>query len=152
MTDSNTRAAVITMLDARLADSIDLALITKQAHWTVKGPQFIAIHEMLDALRGAVDAYVDTLAERVSTLGGTPHGTVQAVAQRTGLPPYPTDISAIPDHLRALVSRVAAASEAMRRDIDSAANAGDAATADVFTEVTRGLDKWRWFLESHLQG
>ena len=151
MSDSNAKPAVLAMLAARLADTIDLALIAKQAHWNVKGTTFIAVHEMLDDLRGDVDEYVDTIAERISAIGGNPAGTVQAVAQKSSLPAYPTDIHRIEDHLRALVERYGAATEAMRRDIDNAANAGDAVTADVFTEVARGLDKWLWFLRSHLQ-
>ena len=151
MSDSNAKPAVLAMLAARLADTIDLALIAKQAHWNVKGATFIAVHEMLDDLRGDVDEYVDTIAERISAIGGNPAGTVQAVAERSSLPAYPTNLHRIEDHLRALVERYGAATEAMRRDIDNAANAGDAVTADLFTEVTRGLDKWVWFLRSHLQ-
>ncbi|HET9020044.1 MAG TPA: DNA starvation/stationary phase protection protein Dps [Acetobacteraceae bacterium] len=151
MSDSNAKPAVLAMLAARLADTIDLALIAKQAHWNVKGATFIAVHEMLDDLRGDVDEYVDTIAERISAIGGNPAGTVQAVAEKSSLPAYPTNIHRIEDHLRALVERYGVATEAMRRDIDTAANAGDAVTADLFTEVTRGLDKWLWFLRSHLQ-
>lgn len=151
MPTSNAKPAVLSALAARLADAIDLALIAKQAHWNVKGPQFIAVHEMLDDLRSDVDGYVDTLAERMTALGGAPRGTVQAVAEKTSLPPYPTDLRRAEDHLRALAERYGAAAAAMRRDIDSTAAAGDAVTADVFTEVARGLDKWLWLIESHLQ-
>ena len=151
MSNLNAKPAVLALLAARLADSIDLALIAKQAHWNIKGPQFIAVHEMLDDLRADMDAYVDTIAERMSALGASPHGTVQAVAEKTSLPPYATDLRRIEDHLRALVQRYGHTAAAMRRDIDAAAAAGDAVTADVFTEIARGLDKWHWFLESHLQ-
>ncbi len=151
MPDSNAKPAVLALLAARLADTIDLALIAKQAHWNVKGPQFIAIHEMLDDLRDDMDEYVDTIAERMSTLGAKPHGTVQAVAEKTSLPPYPIDLHRIEDHLRALVERYGAVATSIRRDVDGAAAAGDALTADIFTEVGRGLAKWVWFLESHLQ-
>jgi starvation-inducible DNA-binding protein len=150
MSKSNAKPEILALLAGRLADSIDLALIAKQAHWNLKGPQFIAIHEMLDDLRDDVDEYVDTIAERISALGASPHGTVQTVADKTSLRPYPTDLQRIEDHLRALVERYAATASAMRRDIDSAAAAGDAVTADVFTGIARGLDKWVWLLESHL--
>ncbi|MDA8251249.1 MAG: DNA starvation/stationary phase protection protein Dps [Rhodospirillales bacterium] len=105
---------------------------------------------MLDDLRSDVDEYADTIAERMSALGASPHGTVQTVAEKTSLPSYPTDLRQIGDHLRALVERYGAVAAAVRRDADTAA-AGDALTADVFTEVGRGLDKWVWMLESHLQ-
>ncbi len=150
-TESNTKATVIPMLNARLADGIDLALATKQAHWNVKGPQFMQVHLMLDTLRTDLDTYNDTMAERVAQLGGAALGTTQTTAKSTKLPPYPTDISAIEDHLKAMVERTGMVANAVRKNIDEADDAGDADTADVFTEVSRGLDKWLWFLESHLQ-
>lgn len=150
--ESNARATAIEILNARVADSIDLALVVKQAHWNLRGRDFIAIHEMLDKFRDDVDEYVDTMAERVSQLGGIALGTVQAVAHATKLSAYPTDITAIDQHLKALVERTAALANQVRRDIDTASEAGEADTADIFTEVSRGLDKWLWFLEAHLQG
>lgn len=149
--DSNAKSASIALLNARLVDTIDLALIAKQAHWNVKGREFIAVHEMLDKLRDDVDEYVDTIAERVTALGGTAFGTAQVTAQKTTLPAYPTDIHKIEDHLRALVDRYGHVANTVRANIDEATEAGDAGTADVFTEVSRGLDKWLWFLEAHLQ-
>jgi starvation-inducible DNA-binding protein len=148
---SNVKSASMALLNQRLADAIDLALVVKQAHWNVKGPQFIAIHEMLDGFRDEIDAFVDTMAERVTQMGGTALGTVQHVASASALPPYPVDIYAIKDHLAALIDRFGAVANAVRASIDQAAEAGDADTADVFTEVSRGLDKQLWFLEAHVQ-
>src|ERR1700735_5938147 len=102
---SNSKKVAIELLNARLADGIDLALLTKQAHWNLKGPQFIAVHEMLDGFRTQVDGHVDTMAERVVQLGGTALGTTQVVAKASSLTPYPTDIYAIRDHLPALIER-----------------------------------------------
>src|SRR5689334_10230969 len=99
----NAKKVAINLLNARLADTIDLALLTKQAHWNIKGPQFIAVHEMLDEFRKQVDEHVDTIAERVVQLGGTALGTVQEVAKTSTLPPYPVDIYSIKDHLQALI-------------------------------------------------
>jgi starvation-inducible DNA-binding protein len=148
---SNVKSVVIALLNARLADGIDLALVTKQAHWNLKGPQFIAVHEMLDGFRGELDDWNDTIAERVAQLGGTAIGTTQAVAGATHLAAYPTDIYSIADHIAALIDRYATYANAIRSSIDEATDAGDTGTADIFTEVSRGVDKQLWFLEAHVQ-
>jgi starvation-inducible DNA-binding protein len=148
---SNSKKVAIELLNARLADGIDLALLTKQAHWNLKGPQFIAVHEMIDGFRTEIDGHVDTMAERVVQLGGTALGTTQSVANATTLTAYPTDIYKIVDHLHALVERYAKAANLVRAAIDEADEAGDADTADIFTAYSRALDKALWFLEAHIQ-
>ena len=148
---SNTAKTVIELLNARLADAIDLALVTKQAHWNLKGPQFIAIHEMLDGFRATLDGHVDTVAERAVQLGGQALGTTQAVAEATTLKPYPTGISKTKDHLAALIERYGDTANAVRAAIDEAEDAGDADSADIFTAFSRDLDKSLWFLEAHVQ-
>ena len=148
---SNTKTASIELLNARLADAIDLALISKQAHWNVKGPQFIAIHEMLDGFRTELDGHVDTMAERAVQLGGTAHGTSQDVSKASTLKPYPADIHKTKDHLAALIDRYAAMAKSVRKAIDESDEAGDAGTVDIFTAFSRSLDKSLWFLEAHVQ-
>jgi starvation-inducible DNA-binding protein len=147
----NAKAVSIGILNSRLADAIDLALLTKQAHWNLKGPNFIALHEMIDGFRGELDEHVDTMAERVVQLGGTALGTTQAVAGATTLKPYPTDIYAARDHLAALIERYARVANAVRGAIDETASAGDADTADLLTAFSRALDKELWFFEAHVQ-
>ena len=148
---SNTKNASIELLNARLADGIDLALLTKQAHWNIKGPQFIALHEMIDGFRTEIDGHVDTMAERIVQLGGTALGTTQTVGKASSLAPYPTDIHQSKDHLAALIERYGKAANLARAAIDQADEVGDADTADIFTAYSRALDKSLWFLEAHIQ-
>lgn len=147
---SNVRSAVIDMLNARLADMIDLSLATKQAHWNVKGMTFIAVHEMLDKFRAELSDYADTMAERAVQLGGVALGTTQVVEAETSLNPYPIDIHTVKDHIIALSDRYAFVGNKIRANIDDADEAGDAGTADLFTSVSRGMDEWSWMLEAHL--
>jgi starvation-inducible DNA-binding protein len=147
----NAKAVSIRILNARLADSIDLALLTKQAHWNIKGPNFIALHEMIDGFRTELDGHVDTMAERIVQLGGTALGTTQEVAKGTTLAPYPTDIAASKDHLAALIERYARVAGGVRAAIAETDDAGDADTADLLTAYSRALDKALWFLEAHTQ-
>src|ERR1700744_375806 len=130
---ANAKSVSISVLNARLADSIDLALLTKQAHWNLKGPQFIALHEMIDGFRTELDEHVDTMAERVVQLGGTALGTTQVVAKATTLAPYPTDIHKIKDHLAALIDRYGKVANAARKAIDETDNACDVDKPDLFT-------------------
>src|SRR5690606_25104756 len=148
---ANAKSAVIDVLNARLADSIDLALSTKQAHWNLKGPNFIAVHEMLDPMRAAIDNHVDIIAERIAQLDGTPLGTSQAIAKATSLEPYPTDIKKVTDHLAALAERYGKLANQVREDIDTTDEAGDADSADILTAFSRDLDKNLWFIKSHLE-
>src|SRR6201981_3642571 len=87
-----TRSKAIELLNARLADAIDLGTQTKHAHWNVKGPNFIALHELFDKIAENIEDQIDTIAERVTALGGTARGTLTSVSRGTSLKPYPEDI------------------------------------------------------------
>lgn len=145
------RRPVISLLNGRLADAIDLGTQAKQAHWNVKGPNFIALHELFDQIAEHIEDHVDTLAERITALGGTADGTIAAVSRTSSLPPYPTDIIEGVQHVDALASAVASFGAKVRKGIDEAAKAGDADTSDLFTGISREIDKDLWFLEAHLQ-
>jgi starvation-inducible DNA-binding protein len=145
------RAKVVALLNARLADAIDLQLQTKQAHWNVKGPNFIALHELFDKAAGELGGHVDDVAERITALGGVAEGTVQAVAGRSKLDAYPLDIADGRAHVDALAAAIARFGRSVRKAIDEAAKAGDADTSDLFTGISRATDKHLWLLEAHLQ-
>jgi len=148
---SNVRITIITLLNKALASTIDLALITKQAHWNIKGPHFIAIHEMLDNLRDTLDEHADEIGERVAQLGGTALGTTQNLSKNSILEPYPTDIFSGADHLKALINRYSKVANLLRKSIDQSDELGDTVTADLFTGAAKDLDKSLWFLEAHIQ-
>ena len=147
---SNAKTVSIEALNGRLADGIDLALLTKQAHWNIKGPQFIALHEMMTGPdRDRRPCRHDGGARRAT--GGTALGTTQAVATASKLSAYPTDIHKSKDHLAALVDRYATTANLVREAIDQTDEAGDKDSADIFTAYSRALDKALWFLEAHVQ-
>ena len=145
------REAMARLLNARLADAIDLALQVKQAHWNVKGPNFIALHQLFDTVHAEVEGHYDTIAERITALGFTAFGTSQAVGAASTLPAYPTDIAGGLAHVKALAGAFAAFGKTVRAAIDVATDAGDADTADLCTGMSRAVDKTLWFLEAHLQ-
>ncbi|HKN07586.1 MAG TPA: DNA starvation/stationary phase protection protein Dps [Thermoplasmata archaeon] len=146
----DSRSALIALLDARLADAIDLQTQMKQAHWNVKGPTFISLHELFDKINEDVEEYVDELAERAVQLGGEVHGTARQVASRSTLPEYPT-VKNGRRHVEAVTTALASFGKGVRTAIDQSDGLGDKDTADIFTEISRGVDKWLWFVEAHLQ-
>jgi starvation-inducible DNA-binding protein len=146
------RQQVAVILNDRLADAIHLGLQVKQAHWNVKGPNFIGLHELFDAIYAIVQTHVDEIAERITAFGGTAEGTLAAVTARSHLPAYPTDLVNWRDHVATLSNSLALFGKAVRADIDRTADLGDAGTADLFTGISREIDKQLWFVEAHLQG
>ena len=146
-----TRVKSIELLNARLADCKDLQTQVKQAHWNVKGPNFISLHLLFDKINDDVENYVDEIAERAVQLGGVAEGTARMVARRSSLAEYPASAVDGRSHVEALSSALAVFGAAARKAIDQANDLGDLDTADLFTEVSRGIDKWLWFVEAHLQ-
>lgn len=146
-----TRREIVVLLNQRLADLIDLGLQIKQAHWNVKGANFISLHQMFDKMAEDQKEFVDAVAERAVTLGGTAFGTLQAVASTTTLGAYPIQIVSGKDHVMALIDSFATFAASARSAIDVAAAAGDADTADLFTGLSRLIDQQLWFLEATSQ-
>lgn len=145
------RGEMISLLNQQLADIFDLYSQTKQAHWNVKGAQFFSLHELFDKLAAELEAHVDAIAERATALGGLAQGTVRMAATNSQLPECDLEVTDSLAVVEALADRYAALAASMREAIDSADRQGDADSADLFTEVSRGLDKALWFLEAHLQ-
>ncbi|HEX8737898.1 MAG TPA: DNA starvation/stationary phase protection protein Dps [Pyrinomonadaceae bacterium] len=146
-----TREKVIGILNARLADASDLKSQAKQAHWNVKGIHFFQLHELFDQVATAVEGHMDLIAERATALGGTALGTVRVAAQNSSLSEYPLEITDGTAHVDALSTALADFGNVVRRNIDETTDLGDADTADLFTEVSREIDKLLWFVEAHIQ-
>lgn len=148
--DKADRAPIIACLNEALASSIDLSLQVKQAHWNIKGPQFVSRHQLFDKLATTARDQMDQLAERAATLGGYAEGTARLAAANSRLPEY--DLQAVngKDHIKALVKQYALFAKQVREGIDVAEEHGDPATADLFTEVLRQAELDLWFLESHI--
>ncbi|HZP65215.1 MAG TPA: DNA starvation/stationary phase protection protein Dps [Rudaea sp.] len=144
------RESMVELLNVQLADALDLYTQVKQAHWNVKGVLFIALHELFDKLAEALEEPIDDIAERITALGGVALGTARVAARQSRLPEFPLarveDLKAV----AALADRYAALAASTRAAIETAAKEGDADTSDLFTGVSRALDKALWFLEAHL--
>jgi starvation-inducible DNA-binding protein len=145
------RLELNTLMNQRLASAVDLQSQMKQAHWNVKGPSFIGLHELFDKVDEAVEDYVDKIAERIVQLGGIAEGTVRVSAARTRLAEYPLQIAEGMEHVEAVARGLSTFGKEARLTIDEANALDDADTADLFTEISRGIDKWLWFVEAHSQ-
>jgi starvation-inducible DNA-binding protein len=146
------RVQIAELLNQRLADAIDLQTQCKQAHWNVKGPNFIALHKLFDEVYAAVEEYVDLIAERIVQLGGIAQGTARAVAGRSELDEYPIAMASGEEHVKCLSEALAAFGSRIRFAIQETDELEDADSADICTEISRGVDKWLWFVEAHVQG
>jgi starvation-inducible DNA-binding protein len=147
----NQRSELNALMNQRLADAVDLQMQMKQAHWNVKGPGFIGLHELFDQVYEAVESYVDLIAERIVQLGGIAEGTVRVAASGSRLEEYPFTIADGLAHVEAAARALSTFGHHVRVTIDEADELDDADTADMFTEISRGIDKWLWFVEAHSQ-
>lgn len=145
------RSELNALMNQRLASAVDLQMQMKQAHWNVKGPSFIALHELFDKVDEAIEGYVDLIAERIVQLGGVAEGTVRVSAARSQLDEYPLTIADGMVHVVAVATALSTFGHQVRLTIDEAGTLNDADTADLFTEISRGIEKWLWFVEAHSQ-
>src|ERR1017187_6987067 len=114
------RSELNTLMNQRLADAVDLQMQMKQAHWNVKGPNFIGLHELFDKVDEAVESYVDMIAERIVQLGGIAEGTVRVAASRTRLPEYPLAIADGMAHVEGVARALSTFGKKARATIDEA--------------------------------
>jgi starvation-inducible DNA-binding protein len=147
---TETRTRMADQLNATLATCLDLKTQIKQAHWNVKGTDFRALHLMFDEIAADVDAYADLIAERIVQLGGTAYGTARVAAKTSILPEYPHEITSGKQHLEAVTIALSNFAHITREGIAKSDEINDADTADIYTEVSRGTDKWLWMVEAHL--
>ncbi|CAN5464235.1 DNA starvation/stationary phase protection protein Dps [soil metagenome] len=147
---SSIRDKSVELLNQQLADSLDLYSQLKQAHWNIKGKDFYQLHLLFDTFAEHAEEWIDEIAERATELGGYATGTVRDSAENSSLPEYPHDAVDGVDHVKAVVERLAAYAASSRKAIDTTTEWGDTATADLLTEITRGVDKDFWFAEAHL--
>lgn len=149
---ASVRTKITELCNARLADLIDLQSQVKQAHWNVKGPAFIAVHELFDDISERLLEHIDTVAERAAQVGGQVMGTARIAAAASTLPEYPVNAVEQVEHLKAVADRLSRTGKSIRAAIEASNEAGDADAADIFTQVSRDLDKYLWFVESHIAG
>lgn len=146
-----TRTSIVALLNGHLASAIDLQLQAKQAHWNVKGPHFVGLHGLFDRIALEAQGYADDIAERAVALGGVAQGTLQAVSDRSQLGVYPLRQAGWRDSVQVMRDALATFGRGARQAIDEAAALADADTADLFTVVSRGVDKALWMVEAHVQ-
>ena len=148
----DTRQTVVALLNGTLAATTDLRTQTKQAHWNVKGKDFYQLHLLFDEMADELEEYSDMVAERITALAGTAMGTARMAASNSILPEYDFDAVGGMEHVAALADRYAAYAKHLREGIDQADEIGDMDTSDLYTEISRTIDKRLWFLEAHLVG
>lgn len=149
--DRDTRIEMVEMLNQTLADATDLMTQTKHAHWNVKGREFQQLHELFDEQAALLQAHMDMIAERATAMGGSATGTVRMAANESRIEEYPEDVVLGMDVVDALADRFALHAEELRASMDTAMDAGDEDTADLYVELSRDIDKQLWFLEAHIQ-
>ncbi len=141
---------VIDILDTRMASLVDMSLTLKHVHWNVVGPNFIAVHEMLDPQVDSIRAMVDAIAERIATLGGIPVGTPGALVERRDWDDYSLGRASATEHLAAL-DRVYEGVIGSHRTAISRLGDLDPVSEDLLISQSADLELFQWFVRAHLE-
>ncbi len=138
------------LLQQRLVSLVDLALTLKHIHWNVVGPNFIAVHQMLDPQHEGVQAMVDDLAERIATLGGVPSGLPGRIVKERSWDDYDLGRADSLSHLGALDLVYQGVITAHRAAI-AATEDDDAISQDLLVGQSGILERYHWFVRAHLE-
>jgi starvation-inducible DNA-binding protein len=144
------RAYVITLLQQTLACTVDLRSQVKQAAWNLKGTDIFPLQALFTTIAIELDDYTDLVAARLTALGGVARGTVRMAVAQSTLPEYPEDLVAGTAHVRALAERFALYATAIRADIVHAMDVEDTGTANLYTDISRGIETRLGELDAYL--
>ena len=149
--DQESAKRLVEGLQDRLDSLNDLHLTLKHIHWNVTGPNFIAVHEMLDPQTEAVRTMADDVAERIATLGGEPQGTPGGLVARRSWEDYRLGRAPSREHLEAL-DRVYTGVIADHRELVDETEKLDLPTQDMLIGQVEKLELYQWFVRAHLDG
>ena len=145
------RSELNALMNQRLADAVDLQMQLKQAHWNVKGPHFIGLHELFDQIDEAVESYVDLIAERIQLLGGVSIAMAHDVAELTKIPRPPKGREEVPVQISRLLEAHELVLAECRMAADRANDTGDQGTNDLLiSDVVRTNELQAWFVAEHV--
>ena len=145
------RGTIVSALNARLADGLDLHSQIKVAHWNIKGPNFGALHPLFETFAVSLANHNDAIAERAVTLGGKAYGTIRHVAKTSRLPEYPQETARDLEHVKLLEERIESYLTGVREARAIGEKAGDVDTVDLLTGIVTEFEKHAWFLRAHLE-
>jgi len=121
----------------------------KQAHWHVRGENFQAVHLLLDAIVDHAHDWADTAAERVVALGLPLDVRIQTVAAKTTTPKLAAGFRQSDEVIAEVIAQIDATLALLKVAVDELGEL-DTVSQDVAIEISRGLDKDRWFLFAHI--
>jgi starvation-inducible DNA-binding protein len=148
--DRKASEQLVGILQGRLVSLIDLGLTLKHVHWNVVGPHFIGVHRMLDPQAARVNELIDQLAERITTLGGSPDGRPGTIVKQRKWDDYALGRDLVDAHLAALDLVYVGVITSHRDAIDETEKV-DRVTQDILIEQTEALEQFHWFVRAHLE-
>jgi starvation-inducible DNA-binding protein len=134
------RTYVLLLLQQTLACTVDLRSHIKQASWNVKGPHALQVQALFDTIATELDAYADLMAARITMLGGVARGTARTAVAQSPLPEYPSTLVTGDAHVQAIAERLAHYATEIRADIMHTVDVEDAHTAQLYTDISRGIE------------